>query len=77
MQQLEIRYFFPLTEQIPLNLDYSPCEDYQRQKSNLVSLNTVSSYLVANGLTGSTTIFVKIVDSNLCETFNFISCSSS
>ncbi len=56
MQQLEIRYFFPLTEQIPLNLDYSPCEDYQRQKSNLASLNPVSSYLVANGLTANTTI---------------------
>ena len=28
-------------------------------------------------LSGSTTIFVKIVDSNLCETFKFINCSSS
>ena len=25
MQQLEIEYFFPLTEQIPLNLDYTEC----------------------------------------------------
>jgi hypothetical protein len=30
-----------------------------------------------SSLTGSTTIFVKIVDSNLCETFKFISCSNS
>jgi hypothetical protein len=26
MQQLEIQYFWPLTEQIPLDLDYAPCE---------------------------------------------------
>lgn len=26
MQQLEIQYFFPLTEQIPLDLDYTDCE---------------------------------------------------
>ena len=25
MQQLEIEYFFPLTEQIPLDMDYSEC----------------------------------------------------
>jgi hypothetical protein len=25
MQQLEIEYFFPLTEQIPLDLDYTEC----------------------------------------------------
>ena len=26
MQQLEIQYFFPLTEQIPLGLDYTECD---------------------------------------------------
>jgi len=26
MQQLEIQFFFPLTEQIPLDLDYSECD---------------------------------------------------
>jgi len=26
MQQLNIDYFFPLTEQIPLNLDYTECD---------------------------------------------------
>jgi hypothetical protein len=25
MQQLEIEYFFPLTEQIPLELNFKPC----------------------------------------------------
>jgi hypothetical protein len=26
MYQQEIQFFFPLTEQIPLELDYAPCE---------------------------------------------------
>lgn len=30
--QLEIQYFFPLTEQIPLDLDFQPCIDYQKSK---------------------------------------------
>ena len=33
MQQLEIQYFFPLTEQIPLDLDYTPCIEFQKQKN--------------------------------------------
>ncbi len=29
MKQLEIEYFFPLTEQIPLDLDFSQCAPHQ------------------------------------------------
>lgn len=29
MQQLEIKYFFPLTEQIELDLDYTQCNPHQ------------------------------------------------
>lgn len=29
MKQLEIEYFFPLTEQIPLDLDFSQCLPHQ------------------------------------------------
>ncbi len=29
MKQLEIEYFFPLTEQIPLDLDFSQCSPHQ------------------------------------------------
>lgn len=32
MQQLEIQYFFPLTEQISLDLDYRPSYDYEAKK---------------------------------------------
>jgi hypothetical protein len=57
MQQLNIEYFFPLTEQIPLELDYKPCDDYfeeQRKKQTYTgyTLNTWNS----NGATTWTTI---------------------
>lgn len=32
MQQLSITYFFPLTEQIELDLDYAPCLKYEEDK---------------------------------------------
>lgn len=32
MYQLEFKYFYPLTEQIPLTLDFTPCEEYEKQK---------------------------------------------
>jgi hypothetical protein len=58
MQQLEIMYFFPLTEQIPLELDFTLTEKYildkraeQLQNSTVIS----GSYLLSNGGTGSTT----------------------
>jgi hypothetical protein len=56
-KQFEIQYFFPLTEQIPLELDFKPCTDYaeeQRKKQNYTgyTLNTWA----ANGTTSWTTI---------------------
>jgi hypothetical protein len=33
MQQLEIKYFYPLTEQIDLDLDFTPCIEYQRKRT--------------------------------------------
>lgn len=32
MQQLCIEYFYPLTEQIALDLDYTPCKKYEEDK---------------------------------------------
>jgi hypothetical protein len=57
MQQLEIQFFFPLTEQIPLDLDFKPCLDYaedQRKKQvytgySLDSWATTGSVLMSNG----------------------------
>lgn len=55
MQQLDIQYFFPLTEQIPLDLDYEPSRLYakelNRQRSMIGADGTV---LMASG-TGFTT----------------------
>ena len=57
MQQLNIEYFFSLTEQIPLELDFTLTEKYildkraeQLQNSTLIS----GSYLLSDGGTGST-----------------------
>ena len=51
MRQSEIVYFWPLTEQIPLELDYTDCN--KPQLTMPLGTNTI---LIANGGTGSTTI---------------------
>lgn len=58
MQQLEIQYFFPLTEQIPLELDFKPSEKYLeelRTKQFADSVISAGSFLISNGVTGATT----------------------
>ena len=51
MQQLEIQFFFPLTEQIPLDLDFTDCD-----KPKLWTIAGASgSLLTSNGGIGSTT----------------------
>jgi hypothetical protein len=57
MQQLNIQYFFPLTEQIELDLDFKPCVDYaeeQRKKQNYTGY-TLNNWN-GNGATTWTTI---------------------
>jgi hypothetical protein len=39
MQQLEIKFFWPLTEQIPLDLDFTPSENYTIEKKNHMITN--------------------------------------
>lgn len=51
MQQLQIDYFFPLTEQIPLDLDYTKTIEYEQEKRNKLITSTISISAVAN--TGS------------------------
>ena len=61
MQQLEIQYFYPLTEQILLDLDFKPCTDYEERKrkerfaESVISLTT-SGMLLSNGGTTWTTV---------------------
>ena len=59
MQQLNIEYFFPLTEQIPLDLDFTQTEKYILDKRAEQARNSVTSGMllsVGNGGTTWTTI---------------------
>ena len=59
MQQLEIEYFFPLTEQINLDLDFTLTENYILDKRAEQAKNSVTSGMllsVGNGGTTWTTI---------------------
>lgn len=52
MKQLELEFFWPLTQQIPLELDYSDCE---KPQLSFISTNgpLSGSYLISNGGTTS------------------------
>ena len=54
MKQLEIEFFFPLTDQTKLDLDFTPSEQWIAEWRNK-QWSTVSSgnYLISNGGTGS------------------------
>jgi hypothetical protein len=57
MQQLNIEYFFPLTEQINLDLDFTQTEKYILDKrTEQLNNSTVlsGSYLFSTGGTGTT-----------------------
>lgn len=65
MKQLEIEFFWPLTEQISLDLDYKPCQEYadQKQKEMWASITSTNGVLV--GAVGSATI------NTVASTFQF------
>jgi hypothetical protein len=58
MQQLAIQYFFPLTEQIPLDLDFKPCTDYEEEqrKKQTYTGYTLNNWNITNNGTTWTTI---------------------
>ncbi len=51
MQQIDIQYFWPLTEQVALDLDYTPCKEYESKKRAEMISNSV---LITNGGTWAT-----------------------
>jgi hypothetical protein len=55
MQQLNIEYFFPLTEQIPLELDYEPSKLYAKELNRQRSIDGSSGQFLLSGGTGYTT----------------------
>ena len=48
MRQLEIQYFYPLTEQIPLDLDYADCDKPTMWTTGNM---TTGTFLASNGTT--------------------------
>jgi hypothetical protein len=70
MQQLEIEFFWPLTEQIDLDLDFTLTENYildkraEQLKNSTVISGISGSYLLSNGGTSWST-------NNVTPTFKF------
>jgi len=54
MQQLEIQYFYPLTEQLPLDLDYTNCDKPKLYFSNIAGSTAISSSLLTSTGIGTT-----------------------
>lgn len=55
MHQLEIKFFWPLTEQIPLDLDYSRCDNYESSKMLTTVPKGVTTISIPQDLTTWTT----------------------
>lgn len=51
MQQLEIQYFFPLTEQIPLDLDYTETFRYEEEKRKKLIAESITISSIGNSYT--------------------------
>lgn len=49
MTQLEIKFFWPLTEQIDLDLDYKPCNEFEEEKRKKWLSQSVSLPISAGG----------------------------
>lgn len=60
MYQQEFRFFWPLTEQIPLDLDYTPCQKPALQVSSVHNGGTTIT--LAQPTTWVTSTFVGEVD---------------
>lgn len=64
-RQLEIQYFWPLTEQIPLDLDYTGCEKVKLSadiSGYILSNANYGTIQIGNGGTGGTLTNTLIVD---------------
>lgn len=69
MNQIPIKFFYPLTEQIELDLDYTPCEQFTRKKREEQLANSVLGYngniaFVSTNVTGVDPVFQINVDDN-------------
>jgi len=62
MYQQEIQFFWPLTEQINLDLDYTPCEEYEKKKREDWAKNSVTSGMFLTAGTGINTATWAVAD---------------
>lgn len=64
MKQLEIQFFYPLTEQIRLDLDYTQCEEYDKAKKAETYSNSIicGTYDTPYALTGSNITNSFVID---------------
>jgi hypothetical protein len=58
MQQLEISFFYPLTEQVPLDLDYANCEKPKLYNATGTIIGTNGPYVLTNGATSTYALHV-------------------
>jgi hypothetical protein len=71
MQQIEINFFWPLTEQIPLNLDYSPCETSKIFKSdNYENTNFIIYPTTYNTVTVATSCLTLDIENTIIKVKN-------
>ena len=69
MQQLCIEYFYPLTEQMDLDLDYKPCNEFEEQKRKAWIANSVIGGTGTYLLSGSNGVAWATVSSNIEPSF--------
>ena len=53
MQQVEIQFFWSLTEQVPLDLDYANCEKPKLYNDTGTIIGTNGPYVLTNGATST------------------------
>jgi hypothetical protein len=58
MQQLEISFFYPLTEQVPLDLDYANCEKPKLYNETGTIIGTNGPYVLTTGATSTYALHV-------------------
>ena len=58
MRQVEIQFFWSLTEQVPLELDYSNCEKPKLYNDTGIIIATNGPYVLTNGATSTYALHV-------------------
>ena len=55
MYQQEIEFFWPLTEQTTLDLDFTPCQEYLEQKRKAAMQDNLCASILGTSITGAFT----------------------